>query len=80
MAKADFDFKYEVESQLGIISENDYGWTIELNKISWNGKPAKYDIRSWAPDHERMGKGISLSAKELELLQKKLNELFPENK
>ena len=41
---------------------------IATNLISWNeGKP-KYDIRDWAPDHEKMGKGISLTKDELEAL------------
>ena len=25
--------------------------------ISWNGAAEKYDIRDWAPEHEKMGKG-----------------------
>ena len=29
--------------------------------ISWNGAAEKYDIRDWAPEHEKMGKGITLS-------------------
>ena len=27
--------------------------------ISWNGGASKYDIRDWAPQHEKMGKGIT---------------------
>ena len=40
----------------------------EVNLVSWNGKPAKVDIREWHYDHERCGKGITLTdaeAKEL---------------
>lgn len=40
----------------------------EVNLVSWNGKPAKVDIREWYDDHERCGKGITLTdadAKEL---------------
>ena len=29
--------------------------------ISWNGAAEKYDIRDWVPEHEKMGKGITLS-------------------
>lgn len=36
----------------------------ELNLISWYGKPEKLDIRGWSDDHERMTKGISLTADE----------------
>ena len=41
---------------------------------SWGGRPAKYDIRSWSPDHQKMGKGITLTKEELESLKKLLNE------
>ena len=34
--------------------------------ISWNGAAEKYDIRDWAPEHEKMGKGITLSQEEAE--------------
>ena len=44
----------------------------ELNKISWNGAAPKYDIRDWAPDHEKMGKGITLTKEEAEKLKELL--------
>lgn len=53
------EFKYEITQELGVISEGKYN--IELNMVSWNDREPKYDIRSWAPDHSRMGKGISLT-------------------
>jgi hypothetical protein len=52
------EFKYEIVKELGVISEGARGWTKELNLVSWNDKPPKYDIRDWAPDHEKMGKGV----------------------
>ncbi len=42
----------------GALSENAKGWMKELNKISWNGGEPKYDIRDWAPEHEKMRKGV----------------------
>lgn len=59
------EFSYTIEKELGVLSTSKSGWTIELNLISWNGRPAKYDIRSWAPGHEKMGKGIGLTKDEL---------------
>jgi hypothetical protein len=44
----------------------------ELNLISWNEKDPKYDLRDWSPEHEKMGKGITLNIEEL----KKLKELL----
>ena len=62
------EFKYEIVKELGVISEAARGWTKELNLVSWNDKPPKYDIRDWAPDHEKMGKGVSLTEEEMQSL------------
>lgn len=59
------EFKYEITKELGVISEGARGMRIELNMVSWNDREPKYDIRSWTPDHERMGKGISLTEEEM---------------
>ena len=66
------EIKYEIIEKLGIFSESTKGWTKELNLISWNGSTPKYDIRDWSPDHEKMGKGITLTDEEA----KKLKELL----
>ena len=58
------EFTYEIVEELGVLSETSRGWTKELNLISWNGREAKYDIREWAPEHEKMGKGVTLSGDE----------------
>ena len=50
------DIKFEIKETLGAIAESAKGWKKELNIISWNGKEAKYDLREWSPDHEKMGK------------------------
>ena len=63
------EFKYEIIQELGILSETKSGWSRELNLISWNGAEPKYDIRDWSPGHEKMGKGISLNADEIEKLK-----------
>ena len=63
------DFKYEIIEEIGILSENAKGWRKELNKISWNGGAPKYDVRDWAPNHEKMGKGVTLTEDELEKLK-----------
>ena len=69
------DIKFEIEKELGSISESPKGWTKELNLISWNGKDAKYDLRDWAPEHEKMGKGVTLSGDELKKLRDVLNRM-----
>ena len=66
------DFKFEITKEIGVLSEGSRGWRKELNKISWNGGAPKFDIRDWDENHEKMGKGITLSEVEL----RKLRELI----
>ena len=68
------DFQYEIVEELGVLSTRAKGWTKELNKVSWNGGAPKYDIRDWAPDHEKMGKGVTLTDEELSALKDLLNK------
>lgn len=64
------EIKYEIIETLGVLSTSAKGWQKEVNLISWNDRPPKYDIREWAPNHEKMGKGITLSEEEIEQLKK----------
>ena len=66
------DFTYEIKEELGVLSTAKSGWQKELNLIAWNGKEPKYDIRDWAPDHEKMGKGITLTEEEAAKLRELL--------
>lgn len=72
------DIKFEIKEELGVISESVKGWTKELNLISWNGAEAKYDLRDWSPNHEKMGKGITLTADEVQELYKLLDKIVAE--
>lgn len=65
MAGKNQELKFEIINQIGVISTSSSGWSIELNRVSWNGNEPKYDIRPWSPDHTKMGKGITLSDNEL---------------
>jgi len=58
-----------------VLSESARGWTKELNLVSWNGREPKYDIREWDPEHEKMGKGVTLTEEELVALKMLLEEL-----
>ena len=68
------DFSYEIVKPMGVVSEGKGGWNLELNLVSWGGRPAKYDLRSWAPDHQKMGKGLTLSVDELKALRDLLSK------
>lgn len=69
------DFSFSIEKNLGVVSEGKGGWNLELNLVSWGGRPAKYDLRSWSPDHQKMGKGVTLSQDEIDSLKTLLNKL-----
>ena len=69
------DIKFEIKETLGAIAESAKGWK-GMNIICWNGKEAKYDLREWKPpDHEKMGKGVTLTNDELKSLRDLLNSI-----
>lgn len=75
MARRD-SFEYEIVQHIAILSTDKSGWTKELNFVSYNGATPKYDIRSWDPNHEKMGKGVTLNKEELVQLESVLRELL----
>ncbi|MCI8284586.1 MAG: hypothetical protein HFE90_04870 [Firmicutes bacterium] len=62
------NFKFSIVRHFGVLSTSSTGWTKELNMVEWNDTPAKYDLRDWRPDHEKMGRGITLSKNEMKEL------------
>lgn len=69
------ELKYEIVKELGVLSESPTGWRKEINLISWNDREPKYDVRDWAPDRSKMGKGVTLTADEVILLRDLLGEI-----
>ena len=69
------EFSYEILEEVAVLSENARGWRKELKLISWNGRPPKFDLREWAPDHEKMGKGITLTNEEFAELSKTIKSM-----
>jgi len=59
------DIQYEIVQEIGVLSENEKGWRKELNLIRWNNANPKYDIRDWAPERQKMGKGTTLTKEEM---------------
>jgi hypothetical protein len=66
------EIKFEIVKKIGVLSKTGSGWAKELNLISWNERDAKYDIREWSPDGEKMGKGVTLTKEELVALKELL--------
>ena len=69
------EFSYEIVEEIAILSENNQGWRKEFNLVSWNGRPPKFDLRDWSADHEKMGKGITLTNEEFEILSKAIKSM-----
>ena len=69
------EFKFEITDELAVLSESPKGWTKEVNMVSWNDREPKIDIREWSPEHERMGKGVTLNKEEAKILRDILNKM-----
>ena len=69
------EISFAIIETLGVLSTSSKGWTKELNLISWNGREPKYDLREWSPEHDKRGKGVTLSKDELEALKDILEKL-----
>ena len=67
------EFKFEITEKIAVLSTDNKGWSKELNKVSYNGYPAKYDLRAWDENHEKMGKGITLNDEEMQILKDALD-------
>ena len=65
----------EVVRPIAALSENERGYTKEINLVRWNTADSKYDIRSWHPDREKCGKGITLTEIEALALMDALKEV-----
>ena len=72
---ADSKVTFDIEEHLGVINEEPTGWKKELNRVSWNGGPAKFDIRSWDGAHAKMSRGITLHSDEMENLRNLIRDL-----
>lgn len=69
------EIKYEIVEKIGVLSTTEKGWSKELNLISWNDREPKYDLRDWNENHDKMGKGVTLTKEELNKLKETLNNL-----
>jgi hypothetical protein len=71
------EFKFEIKKEIAVLSSSPKtGWNKELNFVSWNGNAAKLDIRDWSPEHEKMGKGVTLTREESAILAEALGDLM----
>ena len=71
------NFTFEVEEKIAPLSQRRKdGFRLELNKVSFNNRKSKFDIRSWDEQYQTMQKGITLSDDEARALKEALNDYF----
>ena len=68
------NFYFKIVKQIGVIHVGPGGWQKELNLVSWKGALPKYDLREWSPNHDKVGKGITLTKEEAEELKDLLEQ------
>ena len=72
------DITFEIKKQIAVLSENENGYSKQINVVSWNeGKP-QLDIRMWKVQQDgtqRPLKGIPLTADETKALQEAIKGL-----
>ena len=68
------EIKYEIVEKIAVLSTTDKGWSKELNLVSWNDREPKYDLRDWNEEHDKMGKGVTLTKEELEMLNQAIEK------
>ena len=67
------EVNYHIEAEFGCV-QGEKGWDLEVNLISWDGKPAKIDIRRWNESRDKMSKGLTLTKEEVKELLPLLKE------
>lgn len=68
------EVKFQIIEHIGILSETK-GWKKELNIVSWNNGPARFEIREWDDFHDYMRKGLAFTKGELMELRNILNDM-----
>lgn len=71
------DFNFEIKEEIAVLSAGGR-YSLELNRVSFNGHPANYDIRWWGWNdsvEKYPARGVSLTRSELAALKKQLNEM-----
>ncbi len=79
MAENESIVSFEIKNHLAVLRENSNGWKKEVNIVSWNGGPARFDIREWSPDHTRMSRGVTLGMDEGRKIVEVINQYLDKN-
>lgn len=69
------DCTFTIEKHIATLSGGEGEVTKQINRISWNGKPAVIDIRAWSGKGKPY-KGITLDKSEAKALKEALEMAF----
>jgi len=72
--RSDRGIDVKIIERIGVLSETK-GWRKELNIVSWNRMPPKFDIREWDEYHEHMKKGLTFTKSEIRELRNMLADV-----
>lgn len=67
--------EYKIYEHIGNLSQENNGWTKELNFISWENREPVYDIRTWNSGHTEYGQGVTLTRRQMDTLKKLLDKI-----
>lgn len=76
MEKERDPIKFEIVKSIGTLNTYPTGWSKEFNIVKWNDRSEKYDIRDWAPGHERMSRGVTMREDEIRKLMELCADIF----
>ena len=57
----EYKMEFKIVKEIAILSKGSKEWTKELNIVKWGENNPKLEIRDWAPNHEKIGKGTTLT-------------------
>ena len=61
--------KFKITEEIVALEDYNKSFRLELNKVSWNDRDPKYDLRQWNEDHTEMRKGITLNDEQFNALE-----------
>lgn len=70
------DLKFDILQEFGTLSTSKSGWELQLNFVQWGDNQPKFDLRTWSPDHKKMGKGLTLNHDEIVKLSAVLQDVL----
>jgi len=70
------ELKFDILQEFGTLSTSKSGWELQLNFVQWGDNQPKFDLRTWSPDHKKMGKGLTLTHDDVVKLSEILQDVL----